>query len=77
VQPPVASHTVTLVTGDRVEVQRFADGRQAATVEPGAGRDGMGFHQQEVDGELTVIPEDAVPYVASNRLDRGCSTSPS
>ncbi len=69
-QALVESHTVTLVTGDRVEVQRFADGRQAATVEPGAGRETMGFHQQEVDGDLTVIPEDAVPYVASRRLDR-------
>ncbi|GAA2142071.1 S8 family serine peptidase [Streptomyces synnematoformans] len=69
---------VTLVTGDRVRLERFPDGRQAATVTPrdGApdgGEDGGaagGFEQVEIDGDLHVIPSDAMPYVGSGALDR-------
>ncbi|MGW1543408.1 S8 family serine peptidase [Streptomyces sp. NPDC002309] len=63
--------TVTLVTGDVVKVERFADGRQAATVKPAAGHTGDAFSTREVDGELLVMPESALPYVASGQLDRG------
>ncbi|WP_407562622.1 S8 family serine peptidase [Streptomyces sp. 184] len=63
--------TVTLVTGDRVRLERFPDGRQAATVTPRAGADaGGGFEQLEIDGDLHVIPTDAVPYVGSGAVDR-------
>ncbi|WBB61487.1 S8 family serine peptidase [Streptomyces sp. WMMC500] len=62
---------VTLVTGDRVHLERFPDGRQAATVtpRPGAGSGG-GFEQLEIDGDLHVIPSDAVPFVGSGAVDR-------
>lgn len=66
---------VTLVTGDRVRLERFPDGRQAATVTPRDGdADGDdtagGFEQLEIDGDLHVIPSDAVPYVGSGAVDR-------
>ena len=61
--------TVTLITGDKVSVQRLAGGRQAATVEPGPGRDGVAFQQLEVDGDLHVFPVDAVPYLDADLLD--------
>ncbi|MEU4091751.1 S8 family serine peptidase [Streptomyces sp. NPDC026673] len=65
-----AQWTVTLVTGDVVNVQRFAGGRQAATVKPAAGNEHESFSTREVDGRLHVMPASALPYVASGRLDR-------
>src|SRR5687768_4513132 len=66
-----AAATVTLVTGDRVRVRRGRDGRSAVAVEPGPGREGVGFVQQGSwkDGveEMRVIPRDALPLVASGR----------
>lgn len=63
--------SVTLVTGDRVRLERFPDGRQAATVTPRDGAEGGGgFEQLEIDGDLHVIPTDAVPYVGSGAVDR-------
>lgn len=64
-----ARHTVTLVTGDTVHIEQATDGRQTATVQPGAGRDQMGFYQQEVDGNLYVFPRDAALSVGG-KLDR-------
>src|SRR5690625_3551572 len=52
------SYAITLITGDRVEVQQFDDGQQAVNIEP-AERDGYeaNFEKMEVDGEdLYVIP---------------------
>src|ERR1043165_660450 len=62
-------HAITLVTGDTVHVEQSADGRQTATIQPGAGRDKLGFHQQEVDGNLFVFPQDAASSIGS-KLDR-------
>jgi subtilisin family serine protease len=64
------TRSVTLVTGDLVEVDPVTGGRQAVTVVPGEGRAHMSFTQVEVDGELQVIPLDVVPYLASGQLDR-------
>lgn len=61
---------VTLLTGDVVSVQQVPGGRHAATVTPGKGRERMSFQQLELDGELLVIPHDAIPYLANKRLDR-------
>ncbi|MFJ4846985.1 MULTISPECIES: S8 family serine peptidase [unclassified Streptomyces] len=66
--PPV---TVRLVTGDRVTVTPAADGRSAASVEPGPGREGIVFRTyQEDGGDLTVLPSDAADLVSAGTLDR-------
>lgn len=69
--PPAASgvHRVTLITGDVVTVREVEQGRHAVEVKPGPGRDRMGFHTTEEDGELRVMPADMVPYLAAKRLD--------
>lgn len=38
-------------------------------MEPGAGRESVTFSTTEVDGELMVLPSDAVPYVVRGVLD--------
>ncbi|MFI7675847.1 S8 family serine peptidase [Actinophytocola sp. NPDC049390] len=60
--------SVTLVTGDVVHLERLPGGRQAATIEPGPGRDHVTFTQHEVDGRLSVLPADVVPQLG-DRLD--------
>ena len=66
---PVATYSVTLITGDTVDLQKFEGGRQVAAIRPGPGRETMGFEQLEYDGKLRVIPHDAVPYLSDKRLD--------
>ncbi|MET9339063.1 S8 family serine peptidase [Nonomuraea sp. NPDC003804] len=68
---PAASgvHRVTLITGDVVTVRQAEQGRTAVEVKPGPGRERMGFHTTEEDGELRVLPVDMVPYLAAKRLD--------
>ncbi|WP_116948535.1 S8 family serine peptidase [Jiangella endophytica] len=68
---PVGGVTVTLITGDRVHVTTEPDGRQAATVEPATRADGTvpGFHEQELDGHLYIMPADVAPLVP-DLLDR-------
>jgi len=61
------THTVTLVTGDRVVV-RDVGGRQTATVVPRPGSSGD-FVNQRIDGDLYVMPATALPYLGSS-LDR-------
>lgn len=61
--------SVTLITGDRVDVAESADGKRAATVTPAPGRERITFQTIEVGGELQVVPSDAVPYLASGALD--------
>ncbi|MET8996436.1 S8 family serine peptidase [Amycolatopsis sp. NPDC004169] len=63
-------HSVTLLTGDVVQVERQPGGKQAATVQPAPGREKIRFHQQEVDGHLSVFPEDVTPRLASKQVDR-------
>ncbi|MFF0266138.1 S8 family serine peptidase [Kribbella sp. NPDC004536] len=63
------SATVTLITGDVVQVTDAGNGRKAATVRPAAGREGVSFHTVEADGGLRVLPSDAVPYISSGVLD--------
>src|SRR5690606_31545411 len=55
--------------GDRVEVADAADGKRVATVTPAPGRERIAFQTIEVEGELQVLPSDAVPYLASGVLD--------
>ncbi len=71
--PPPAGlerHSVTLLTGDVVQVERQPGGKQAATVRPAPGREKIRFHQQEVDGHLSVFPEDVTPRLGSKQVDR-------
>ncbi|MGW5723152.1 S8 family serine peptidase [Amycolatopsis sp. NPDC003865] len=63
-------HSVTLLTGDVVQVERQPGGKQAATVQPAPGREKIRFHQQEVDGHLSVFPEDVTPRLAAKQVDR-------
>ncbi|WP_433383542.1 S8 family serine peptidase [Actinoplanes sp. CA-142083] len=60
-----ATATVTLITGDRVRVE----GNRVATVERGRASIG-GFRQEMVGSHLYVIPDEALPLLAANRLDR-------
>lgn len=61
--------SVTLITGDVVTLTAAPGGKFAASVEPGAGRDDLTFHTFEVDGELRVVPADAVAYLGAGTLD--------
>ncbi|NUT90545.1 MAG: S8 family serine peptidase, partial [Saccharothrix sp.] len=64
-RPDSVDGTVTLITGDRVEVR---DGR--AHVRPGAGRDQVTFRQvRDERGHLRVLPDDVVADVRGGRLD--------
>ncbi|MFF0310456.1 S8 family serine peptidase [Streptosporangium sp. NPDC004379] len=56
---------VTLITGDRVVVT----GR-GHRVEPGPGRQDVGFRSQVRDGHLYVVPSDAQPLLTRGTLDR-------
>lgn len=66
----VVRHTVTLITGDTIFLERQPDGRQAATIKAGPGREHIDFYQHEVDGKLLVFPADTVPQLRDKRLDR-------
>ncbi|MBE8517051.1 S8 family serine peptidase [Amycolatopsis sp. H6(2020)] len=66
----IERHSVTLLTGDVVQVEQQPGGKQAATVRPAPGREKIRFHQQEVDGHLSVFPEDVTPRLGSKQVDR-------
>ncbi|MEV4680563.1 S8 family peptidase [Streptomyces kurssanovii] len=66
---PSGTHKVTLVTGDVVTVTTTADGRQTAEVDrPDSAVGGVKF--QEIKGDLFVIPDEAVPLLGTDKLDR-------
>ncbi|WP_327638976.1 S8 family serine peptidase [Kribbella sp. NBC_00482] len=65
----IKTSSVTLITGDVVELTDAGAGKKAATVRPAAGREGVSFHTIEADGGLRVLPSDAVPFVSSGVLD--------
>jgi hypothetical protein len=58
--------TVTLVTGDRVTVAPTGQ----ASVRPAKDRGRMRFRTYELDGELHVVPVDALALIGSGVLDR-------
>ena len=64
---PVA---VTLVTGDRVLLRDETGGKRSVTFEPAEGRDAIGVHQVDIDGDLYLFPSDVLPYLSEDRLDR-------
>ncbi|WP_234336132.1 S8 family serine peptidase [Streptomyces sp. NRRL S-1022] len=63
------STTVTLVTGDRVTVTGLGHGRQTVTVRRPVGATGA-VRTQRSDGDLTVVPDEALPYLRAGTLDR-------
>ncbi|BBH71822.1 peptidase [Actinoplanes sp. OR16] len=64
-----ASHTVTLITGDRVTVTEVGGGRYATDVKRPDGARG-GVHAQTIGDDFYVIPDEALPYLADDRVDR-------
>ncbi|MFI0418438.1 S8 family serine peptidase [Spongiactinospora sp. 9N601] len=68
---PASRHTLTLITGDVVEVRTYPDGRQAVAPRPGrAGRPLPDLKVTERHGDMYVVPSDARPLLAADRLDR-------
>lgn len=68
--PVAESAQVTLITGDRLQVDTYSDGRQSAAIEPAA-RDGYEptFQTVQRDGQLYVFPSDAAALIPQT-LDR-------
>lgn len=60
--------TITLITGDTVKVRTAGDGKQAVEVEPADPRTGL--RTTTVDGDLYVVPQQALGYLAAGVLDR-------
>lgn len=70
--PPPGNPTgqaITLITGDVVRLSPAGDGRYAASVQPGPGRENVRFSTIETKDGVRVIPADAVPMLADGRLD--------
>lgn len=68
--PVVSTHTVTLVTGEVVNLERYANGLQSATVAPLPDDTPVDITSLTLDGDLYVIPQKAQAYLATNQLDR-------
>ena len=62
------THTVTLITGDRVRVTDLPDGTHTVDVETTV--PGTAVQTVEVDGDLHVLPQSAMPYLAAGVVDR-------
>ncbi|MDH6215487.1 S8 family serine peptidase [Streptomyces pseudovenezuelae] len=63
------AHTVTLVTGDKVTVTDLGAGRKTVTVDRPRGAAGA-VRTQTADGEITVVPDEALPYLRAGTLDQ-------
>ncbi|MFL6001089.1 MAG: S8 family serine peptidase [Streptomyces sp.] len=63
------TQTVTLITGDTVSLTVGPDGKSAVDVQRGKGREAATFVSSEKDGEVSVLPADAIPLVQAGRLD--------
>ncbi|MFE4967126.1 hypothetical protein [Streptomyces sp. NPDC056660] len=61
--------TVTLITGDTVTLTVGPDGKNAVDVRRGKGREAATFLSSEKDGEIGVLPADAIPLIKAGRLD--------
>ncbi|SOE75491.1 Serine protease, subtilisin family [Streptomyces sp. OV198] len=64
-----ATHTVTLVTGDKVTVTDLGAGRKTVTVERPRGATGA-VRTQVTNGAVSVVPDEALPYLRAGTLDR-------
>src|SRR5262249_17926648 len=75
--PPGATHTVTLLTGDRVEYTELSGDRPRVVVDPPgrSARSAVTFTTMAVAGPggrpaLYVVPSDAEAYLAAGTVDR-------
>ncbi len=66
---PVSTHTVTLVTGDVVRVSDAGGGKHTVDVTRPRGARG-GIRAETIGRDLYVLPDEALPYLASNQVDR-------
>ncbi|MFD5572938.1 S8 family peptidase [Streptomyces cadmiisoli] len=66
----VTRHQVTLITGDRVTLEKGPSGRQSVLVQPAEGREHITFIKRQDGRDWTVIPADALPLLAADRMDR-------
>ncbi|MFI1655419.1 S8 family serine peptidase [Streptomyces sp. NPDC020472] len=62
------SRTVTLVTGDRVTLTDLGDGNRTVTVDRAKGATGA-VRSRTANGRVTVVPDEARPYLDSGALD--------
>ncbi|MET9148155.1 S8 family serine peptidase [Streptomyces sp. NPDC004042] len=67
-KPADGPRTVTLVTGDRVTVTPLGGGRSTVTVRRPADATGA-VRTTVADGTVTVVPDEARPYLRAGRLD--------
>ncbi|WP_371668612.1 S8 family serine peptidase [Streptomyces sp. NBC_00289] len=63
------TQTITLITGDTVSLSVGPDDKYAVDVQRGKGREAATFVSSEKDGEVSVLPADAIPLVNAGRLD--------
>ncbi|MFI5688341.1 S8 family serine peptidase [Streptomyces sp. NPDC051636] len=66
---PDGATTVTLVTGDKVTVTGLGQGKQTVTVARPPGATGA-VRTQRDGGDITVVPDEALPYLRAGSLDR-------
>ncbi|MDX2565357.1 S8 family serine peptidase [Streptomyces sp. TX20-6-3] len=66
---PVSVRTLTLVTGDQVELTTFASGKEGVAVRPGPGREHVPFTYQSRGDSLSVIPSDALDLLRRGAVD--------
>jgi subtilisin family serine protease len=67
--PAALSGRLTLITGDVVTLTPSDDGRVAAAVRPGAGREEIRFSTVETKAGVRILPSDALPLLKAGRLD--------
>ncbi|MFE9653584.1 S8 family serine peptidase [Micromonospora sp. NPDC006431] len=65
----LAKNTVTLVTGDVVDLTTLSNGDATATVRPASGRHNVSYATRKVGEALYVIPSDAMSLLAAGKLD--------
>ncbi|WP_392841038.1 hypothetical protein [Streptomyces sp. LN500] len=65
----ISTHTVTLVTGDKVTIGTAADGTAVRSFE-GVNGTTTGFHRAVIDGSTYVYPDAVLPYVTTGKLDK-------
>lgn len=66
----VEQHTITLITGDVVDLQVLSTGQVMTTVKPTNDRSGTGYTTRTVNKSVYLVPNDAAPLLAAGKLDR-------